>query len=66
MNKNILVDGFCPTQDKVSVISVDYLDTGDRKTYIKGLFSCDFTYRNECPLSNNCPIYNDAPDKTIL
>lgn len=63
MNKRFSVSGFCPTQNKNFAVSIEYLDTGIDNTYIKGMFACEYTYRNECPLSNICPIYNEAPNE---
>ena len=67
MNRKVAVNGFCPMQNKDFAITIEYLDTSTYnqlgKSYIKGMFACEYTYRNECPLSNICPIYNEAPNE---
>lgn len=67
MNKQVLIPGFCPNQNKDYNISITYLENKSlsqtRTPYIKGLMSCDYVsiQHNICPLANDCPIYKNAP-----
>lgn len=54
---------YCPTQDKVVTINVNYIDASNLmlKKYIKERYSCE--YAESC---NECKLYDKAPQEITI
>jgi hypothetical protein len=60
--KRITYSGYCPTQGiNYNVVQEEVETTtqsDSQRTYIKGMFECEYGGLNGCPLLNNCPLAN--------
>ena len=57
--------GYCPVQDKVYSISVEYINTSDmtQTIYCKGEPTCEYNESNDTCDPLSCPIWESAPNE---
>ena len=61
MNRQFM--GMCPKQNKVTIVSIDYIDVSDTiiTCYSKGILYCEYNAINHCCSASDCPIWQSAP-----
>jgi hypothetical protein len=65
MKKQILISGFCPTQNCEYRIDVNYVSYGNQGMFLKTGTKCDYACENYdvlCPIYKQCPIQASAPE----